>query len=103
MTTPEILDYIDAAIRAAFSGYKTESGEIETGEGGDGRFVGTVSATRYSGLPPGGDIFVAVGKTEQGVQIVKVGRSECVRPEPENLDVILEKEFGIEDDGDGEE
>ncbi len=99
MTTEEIRDYIDAAVSAAFKGYASDSGEIETSAGGDGRFVGTVSATRYSGLPIGGDIFIAIGQTSEGAQIVKLGKTECVKPDPANLDVLLEKELGIKGAG----
>ena len=99
MTTDEIHEYIDAAVRSAFSDYTSESGEMMTSEDGDGRFLGKVSATRYSGLPAGGDIFVAIGKTREGAQIVKVGKSECVKPETGDLDLLLEKELGIKRDG----
>ena len=102
MTTDEIRDYIDAAISANFDGYKSQSGEIDTSEGGDGRFVGKVAATLYAGLPVGRDIFVAIGSTAEGAQIVKVGRSEVVKPDTENLDLILKKELGI-DKGEDEE
>lgn len=98
MTTSEIQEHIDAAIRANFTDYSSESGEIETGEGGDGRFVGTVTATRYSGLPIGSSIFLAIGKTEKGAQIVKFGKLECLKPVPMNLDVLLEQELGIKTD-----
>jgi len=101
MTDDEIHAHIDAAISKAFKDYTSQSGEIETGEKGDGRFFGKVAATRYSGLPVGGDIFVAIGQTENGVQIVKIGKSECVKPDADGLDAALEKELGI-DAGAGE-
>jgi hypothetical protein len=100
MTTLEISEYIDAAVSSAYSGYTSQSGEMTTSQEGDGRFLGKVTATRYSGLPIGGDIFVAIGNTPEGAQIVKVGRSECVKPETENLDLLLEKELGIKTGGD---
>ena len=99
MTTTEIQEYIAAAIGTKFSGYTSESQELMTSEGGDGRFLGKVSATRYSGLPLGRDVFVAVGLTAEEAQIVKVGRSECLRPTTDDLDVLLKKEFGIEAGG----
>lgn len=73
-----------------------------TSEDGDGRFFGKVIATRYSGLP-GGDIFLAIGKSEKGVQIVKLGKSECLQPGKTDLDLLLLKEFGVEVDEDGVE
>ena len=60
-----------------------------------GRFDGKVSATMYSGLPIGRDIFIAIGQTKEEAQIVKRGRSECLRPTTADLDLILEKELGI--------
>ncbi len=101
MTTPEIQKYIDAAVSAKFDGFTSESEELTTSEGGDGRFLGKVSATRYSGLPIGRDIFVVVGQTAEAAQIVKVGRSECLRPTTTDLDLILKKELGIEPQGEG--
>ena len=96
MTTAEITDYIDTAISTNSSGYKSQSGEMETSEGGDGRFVGKVSATMYSGLPVGRDIFLAIGTSAEGAQIIKLGRSECVKPDASDLDLLLKKELGIE-------
>lgn len=96
MTTQQIRDFIDAAVSTNFSDYKSQSGEMQTSEGGDGRFVGKVSATMYSGLPIGRDIFVAVGATAEGAQIVKIGRSECVKPSTDDLGLLLKKELGIE-------
>ena len=47
MTTEEIQEYINLAIRGGFKGVKMESGEVMTSEGVDGRFLGKVMATRY--------------------------------------------------------
>lgn len=99
MTTSEIRDYIDTAISGSFSGYQSQSEEMMTSEGGDGRFVGKVAATLYSGLPVRRDIFVAIGSTAEGAQIIKVGRSECVKPDTDDLDLLLKKELGIEPGG----
>jgi hypothetical protein len=99
MTTQEIQEYIDAAIRSNFEDFTSESGEVMTSAGGDGRFMGKVIATRYSGLPTEGDIFLAIGKSEKNVQIVKLGRSECLEPAQNDLDMILEKETGIMNQG----
>ena len=99
MTTQEIQQTIDAAIRANFEGITSESGEMMTSAGGDGRFLGKVIATRYAGLPAGKDIFVAIGQTELEVQIVKVGKSECLKPDAAELDFMLRKELGIAIDG----
>ena len=70
MTTQEIQQYIDAAIGANFEEFTSESGEMMTSEGGDGRFMGKVIATRYGGLPVGRDLFLAIGETDLKVQIV---------------------------------
>lgn len=96
MTTGEIQKYIDAAIGAEFEGFSSESGEMMTSPGGDGRFLGKVIATRYAGLPGGRDLFLAIGETEKKVQIVKLGRSECLSPGTGDLDLLLRKELGIE-------
>ena len=96
MTTQEIQKYIDAAITSKFDGVTSESGEMMTSEGGDGRFMGKVIATRYGGLPTGRDLFLAIGETELKVQIVKLGRSECLKPEEGDLDALLLKELRIE-------
>ena len=69
MTTEEIQDYINRAIRGGFKGVKLESGEVMTSEGGDGRFLGKVMATRYGGLPERRDLFLAIGKTDKKVQV----------------------------------
>ena len=66
-----------------------------TSEKGDGRFVGKVIATRYSGLAEGRDIFLAIGETELNAQIVKLGKSECLRPSESDLDMLLLRELGI--------
>jgi len=94
MITQEIQQYIDAAIGSKFEGFSSESGEMMTSEGGDGRFMGKVIATRYAGLPTG-DLFLAIGQSAQGVQIVKLGKSECLTPEKSDLDLLLRKELGI--------
>lgn len=98
MTTQEIQDYIEAAIRKNFETYSSESGEMMTSEGGDGRFLGKVFATRYEGLREGEFVFLAIGKTEKGSQIIKFGDSECLRPSETELDLLLLKELGLEID-----
>ena len=95
MTTQAIQQYIDTAISAHLEGVTSESGEMMTSAGGDGRFFGKVIATRYGGLPMGRDIFLAIGETEKKLQIVKLGRSECVKPSKGDLDGLLLKELGI--------
>lgn len=99
MTTQEIQQYIDTAIGANFEGLTSESGEMMTSEGGDGRFMGKVIATRYGGFPVGRDLFLAIGETDLKVQIVKLGRSECLSPGEGDLDALLLKELGIEVEG----
>ncbi|MGJ8697199.1 MAG: hypothetical protein ACSHYF_12845 [Verrucomicrobiaceae bacterium] len=96
MTTQEIRDYVDGAIGGKFVGFTSESGEMMTSEGGDGRFFGKVFATRYGGLPVRGDIFLAIGETEKKLQIVKLGKAECIKPSEDDLDGMLLKELGIE-------
>lgn len=96
MTSLEIQHHIDSAIQAKFEGITSESGEMMTSEGGDGRFFGKVVATRYGGLPAGRDLFLAIGETELKVQIVKLGKSECLTPGEDDLDALLFKELGIE-------
>ena len=96
MTTSEIQDYINQAIRSNFDNFTEKSEEVTTSEGGDGRFLGKVAATMYSGLPVGRDIFVAIGLTAENAQIVRIGRSECLKPNTTDLDMILQKELGIE-------
>lgn len=95
MTTQEIQQYVNTAIETHFDGYTSESDEMMTSEGGDGRFFGKVFATRYAGLPVGQYIFLAIGETEKKVQIVKFGNVECLKPGTADLDVLLEKELGI--------
>ena len=99
MTTQEIQQHIDTAIGANFEGFISESGEMMTSEGGDGRFMGKVIATRYGGLPVGRDLFLAIGETDLEVQIVKLGRSECLSPGEGDLAALLLKELGIEVEG----
>jgi len=96
MTTEEIQNYVDAAIRKKFRGLSSESGEMMTSDGGDGRFFGKVIATRYAGLPANRDLFLAIGETDQKIQIVKLGKSECLTPGKDDLNVLLYKELGIE-------
>lgn len=98
MTTEEIQQYIDAAISANFSGITSQSGEMVTSEGGDGRFFGKVVATMYMGLPGGNDLYLAIGQTEKNSQIIKFGDSECLKPSETELDFLLQKELGIEKD-----
>lgn len=95
MTSQEIQEYVDAAIRANFDGYTAESGEMMTDAGGDGRFFGRVLATRYSGLPSGNDIYLAIGLTEKRTKIVKLGDLECLKPSKDELDLMLLQELGI--------
>ena len=99
MTTQEIQRYIDTVIGANFEGFTSESGEMMTSEGGDGRLMGKVIATRYGGLPVGRDLFLAIGETDLKVQIVKLGRSECLSPGEGDLAALLLKELGIEVEG----
>ena len=99
MNTQEIQQYIDAAIGSKFEDFTSESGEVMTSEGGDGRFMGKVFATRYAGLPAGRDIFLAIGESEKKVQIVKLGKAECLKPETNDLDMMLEKELEIKNEG----
>ena len=96
MTTLEIQEYIDAAVSSNFSDFTSQTEEMATSDDGDGRFLGKVSATRYSGLPLGRDIFIAIGQTAEMAKIVRIGRSECLRPSVADLDLILKKEFGID-------
>ena len=57
--------------------------------------MGKVFATRYGGLPLDRDLFLAVGETDKKVQIVKLGKSECLKPSEVDLDALLLKELGI--------
>ncbi|MBK1830963.1 hypothetical protein JIN77_09525 [Verrucomicrobiaceae bacterium R5-34] len=95
MTTQEIQQYVDAAITANFENFTSESDEMMTSEGGDGRFLGKVYATRYAGLPVASYIFLAIGETDKKVQIVKLGNVECLQPGESDLDMLLEKELGV--------
>lgn len=94
MTTQEIQKHVDAAMGARFGDITAESGEVMTSEGGDGRFFGKVTATLYAGMPDGQVIYLAIGQSEKLVQIVKFGRSECLKPSEADLDLILLKELG---------
>ncbi|MEM1085222.1 MAG: hypothetical protein AAGI48_14010 [Verrucomicrobiota bacterium] len=96
MTTYEIQVHVDKAIRSKFEGFTAESMEMMTSEEGDGRFLGKVVATRYLGLPKVPEIYLAIGKTVKGVQIVKLGMSECLNPQPGELDFLLLKELELE-------
>lgn len=95
MTTEEIQQYIDTAIRSNFENHTSESGEMMTSEEGDGRFLGQVIATRYSGFPSGKEIYLAIGQTAKGTQIIKFGDLECLKPSVTELDLFLLKELGI--------
>lgn len=97
MTTQEIQHYVHSAIEAKFDKMSSESGEMMTSEGGDGRFFGKVFATRYSGV--GRDIFLAIGETEKSIQIVKLGKSEVLKPGKGDLEMLLLKELEIEATG----
>lgn len=99
MTTEEIQQYINAAVSSKFDGYNAQAMEMMTSEGGDGRFFGKVSAIRYSGIADYGDLYLAVGTSEKGVQIVKFGNSESLTPEEGELDFLLQKELEIVKDG----
>lgn len=96
MTTLEIQQYLDTAIRTKFSDCIAESGEMMTSPEGDGRFLGKVIATRYTSLPDGRTIYLAVGETAKQTQIIKFGDSECMKPGETELDLLLLKELGIE-------
>lgn len=96
MTQQEIQQYIDNAISSKFKGYTSESGEMMTSEGGDGRFFGKVFATRYMGFPRRADIYLVIGETVKLTQIIKFGDSECLKPSETELDLLLFKELGIE-------
>lgn len=95
MTTQEIQQYINTAMGSKFDDLTSESGEMTTSAEGDGRFMGKVIATRYGGLPSGRDLFLAIGETEKKLQIVKLGKAECVNPGKGDLDALLLKELGI--------
>lgn len=95
MTTQEIQQYMESAISTACEDYTSESFEMMTSEGGDGRFFGKVVATRYAGLGAGQDCFLAIGQTEKGGQIVKFGNTELLAPTEADLDMALRKELGL--------
>ncbi len=96
MTDQEIQEYIDMAIRAKFQNYTSQSGEMMTSEGGDGRFIGKVVATQYVGLRGRQEIYLVIGKTVKLIQIIKFGDTECIKPSETELDVMLFKELGID-------
>lgn len=96
MTQQEIQQYIDKAIAANFDNYTSQSGEMMTSEGGDGRFLGKVFATRYMGFPRRSDIYLVIGMTGKLTQIIKFGDTECIKPGETELDLMLYKELGIE-------
>ena len=98
MTHQEIQQYIDTAIRSKFQNYKSQSGEMMTSEGGDGRFFGKVIATQYVGLRGREDIYLVIGETAKQLQIIKFGDTECIKPGETELDVMLFKELGIDPD-----
>ena len=95
MTTQEIQQYIDAAIRANFGDCIAQSEEMMTSPGGDGRFLGKVYATRYAGLPGGREIFLVIGQTVKQTQIIKFGDFECMKPSETELDLLLLEELRI--------
>lgn len=95
MTHQEIQLYIDTAIGLHFKGYTTQSGEMMTSEGGDGRFFGKVIATQYIGLQGRRDFYLVIGETEKRTQIIKFGDTECLKPGELELDIMLYKELGI--------
>lgn len=96
MTGQEIQQYIDAAICSNFEGYTSQSGEMMTSEGGDGRFFGKVFATRYIGIPGMADIYLVIGETVKQTQIIRFGDTESIKPSETELDFMLFKELGIE-------
>ena len=95
MTTEEIQQYINGVLEKHFQGLSSQSGEMMTSEGGDGRFFGKVIATLYSGFPKGEELYLAIGETEKKTQIIKFGMSECLQPGEHELDMVLFKELGI--------
>ena len=95
MTTEEIQQYINGVLEKHFQGLSSQSGEMMTSEGGDGRFFGKVIATLYSGFPKGEELYLAIGETEKKTQIIKFGMSESLQPGEHELDMILFKELGI--------
>ena len=95
MTTEEIQQYIDGVLAKYFQGLSSQSGEMMTSEGGDGRFLGKVVATLYTGFPDGQELYLAIGETEKKTQIIKFGLSECLQPGAHELHMLLLKELGI--------
>lgn len=91
MTPEEIEEYIEEFIARTVHEYRRECGIVETNKGGDGRFFGEVQAVAYSSQTFTRTIYLAIGKTEMGVQLVRFGASECVRPEKSDLDLLLKK------------
>ena len=96
MTTAEIQQHIDGVLQANYQGLNTQSGEMMTSEGGDGRFFGKVIATLYTGFPDSRELYLAIGETDKQTQIIKFGNSECLKPGPYELDMLLLKELGIQ-------
>lgn len=94
MTSEQIKDYVNSALQKNFPHHSSESGEMMTSADGDGHFFGKVTAVRYRGLPSE-DLFLAIGQTEKKLQIVRLGKSECLRPSKDDLDGVLLKELGI--------
>jgi hypothetical protein len=66
-----------------------------TSEDGDGRFIGKVQAVIYLGLPVASEIYLAIGNTVKGGQIVKFGMTETLNPTEVELDLMLLKELEI--------
>ncbi|MGA0900276.1 MAG: hypothetical protein ACO3SO_07720 [Luteolibacter sp.] len=95
MTTEEIQNHIHGVLEANFKGLHMQSGEMMTSEGGDGRFLGKVIASLYTGFPGGEELYLAIGKTEHQTQIIKFGNSECLQPSKDELDMLMLKELGI--------
>jgi hypothetical protein len=95
MTTQEIQDYIETAVSSKFDGYTKESLEMMTSEDGDGRFIGKVQAVIYLGLSVAPEIYLAIGNTVKGGQIVKLGMTETLNPTEVELDLMLLKELEI--------
>ena len=95
MTTEEIQQHINGVLEKHFTGLSSQSGEMMTSEGGDGRFFGKVIATLYTGFPQGQELYLAIGETDMQTQIIKFGMSECLQPGSYELDMLLFKELGI--------
>lgn len=95
MTKKEIMTYLAQRIVESYPAVQTESGEIVAEEGKDGLFVGTVRATLFSALPNSRQVYAAIGETKDGLSLVRLGRSDCVNPDLDKLDFLLEKELGV--------